>query len=158
MGRVVVTAAALLAVLAAAGAGSAAGSMTVDPTPVPAEGTAEATATFGEDVEEADVVACRADAAGNVTSCFRGVPMEEAEDGGWTATVPPGGRFGETPQVGFNATGTAADGGVVHVPGEGQRYVFHPVAEAAEEGVPGAGVHAALAGLAAAALAARRRP
>lgn len=138
--------------------GAAAGSLEVDPTPVPADGTAAVRATFDVAVDEAEAVACLADADETVRSCFRPAAMAEADDGdAWTATLPPGGRFGEAPLVGFNATGRTADGGEVHLPDDGSRYRFVAVAEA-RDGAPAGGIGAALAaGLAGAALRRRTR-
>lgn len=133
--------------------GAAAGSLAVEPTPVPADGTATLRATFEDDVTEADAVACLADADETVRSCFRPVEMTQDEDGSrWTATLPPQGRFGEAPLVGFNATGATADGTRVHLPDDGSRYRFVAVA-ATDAAAPASGLAGALAaGLAGAAL------
>lgn len=151
------TAVVLVLVLVASPA-LAAGSLDVDPDPVPARGTAAVTATFDRAVEEADVVACRADGDREVLSCFRPVAMEPVDGGAWAAEVPPAGSVGDVPWVGLNASGTTGDGAAVHVPGGGQDYVFVAV-EAADAGssIPAPGAAGAVAaGLGVAVLAARR--
>lgn len=142
-------AAALVAASLGLPTAAAGGGLAVEPTPVPAGGTATVTADFGGPVDEAQVQACRADGDGTILSCFRSVAMEPTGAGNWTATVPQGATFGDVPQVGFNATGRRADGTAVHLPGDGSRYRF--VGVAAREtgrGLPGSATALAAGALA----------
>lgn len=135
----------LAALATLAPAAAADGGLAVDPTPVPAEGTATVTADFGEPVDEARLQACRADADGAILSCFRPATMEPDGGGNWTATVPQGATFGGVAQAGFNASGQRPDGTAVHLPGGGEAYRFVAVAADEGRGLPGPG---ALAGAA----------
>lgn len=144
------TAALLVLVVPAAGA---AGTFTVDPNPLPSHGTATVTVSFETPVEEAELLACRASASGEVGACYRPGAMTGTEAGNWSAEVPPSGNLQGTPLVGLNATGRTGDGATVHAPGGGAAYTFVEVQETPTDTLPTPGVALGVAALAAAALA-----